>query len=71
MGNDTKNFIEAVRSTIKNKGIKNKFVAEKIGISERKLSDILNGRKTIDVDIVCSIIKALGVSPNELFGYGK
>lgn len=52
-------------------GLKQKAVAKRMDISDRKLSDILNGRKIIDDVIVQSLCKALDVEPNNLFGYDK
>lgn len=52
-------------------GLKQKAVAERMNISDRRLSDILNGRKIIDDVIIQSLCNALDVEPNELFGYDK
>ena len=62
-------FIDNVKSIIAKKGFKQKFIAQEMGISERKLSDVLNGRKIIDVNIIEMLCSALDVCPNELFGY--
>lgn len=50
------------------KGLKQKSVAEKAGFNEKEFSAMLKNRKIIKVDDVMDIAKALGVSPNELFG---
>lgn len=63
-----KEFLANLRSIIQEKGFKHKFVAQKMGIDERKLSAILNGRKVVDVEIILSLCKVLEVSPNELLG---
>ena len=60
-----------VKRIIREKGLKQKYIAEKMGITERKLSDILNGRKVIDEGIIMSLYDTLNVEPNELFGYDK
>lgn len=64
-------FTNVMKSVISKKGYKNKFVAERMGISEKKLSYILNERKIIDEKIILAFCKATEVSPNELFGYNK
>lgn len=64
-------FIDNVKIIIVKKGFKQKFIAQKMGISEKKLSDILNGRKVIDVNIIELFCRALDVCPNELFGYDE
>jgi len=69
--NNAKTFVKNTKNIIREKGYKQTFIAQKMNISDRKLSDILNYRKMIDVDIVCSLCDALDVSPNELFGYNK
>lgn len=64
-------FTNAMKAAIRRSGYKDKFVAEKMGIEPRKLSDILNGRKIIDEKIILSFCNALNVEPNELFGYDR
>jgi len=60
-----------VKKYISKSGLKQKFFAEKIGMTERQLSDIINGRKIIDSSMILTLCEALEVSPNELFGYDK
>lgn len=62
-------FTLRVKSIIAGKGIKHKFIAEKMGITDRKLSDILNGRKTIDIELIMLFCNALEISPNEILGF--
>lgn len=64
-------FTKAMKSAIGKSGYKDKYVAEKMGIRPRKLSDILNERKVIDEKIILSFCNALNIEPNELFGYDK
>ena len=64
-------FTNAMKAIIKKAGYKNKFVAQKMGLTERQLSDVLNGRKTIDYKIIMLFCEATGTQPNELFGYNK
>ena len=64
----TKIFVENTKKIIQRKGYKQKYVAQKMNISDSKLSDILNYRKKIDVEIVSMLCDALDVKPNVLFG---
>ena len=58
---------ENTKRIISEKGMKHKAIAAKIGMSEKKFSDLLNGRKIIrDTDIEALSV-ALNVTPNELF----
>lgn len=59
-------FISKTKKLIEEKGIKQKYLAQKMGISERKLSDILNGRKKIDIEIILLFCNTLKIQPNEL-----
>ncbi len=57
-----------IRAIIAQKGLKQCAVAEKAGFSIKAFNNMLNGRRLIaDYDIL-SIIKALDVTPNDLFG---
>lgn len=62
-------LVIVVKDILKQKGLKQKYVAGKMGITERKFSDIVNGRKTIDENVIRKLCFALEVTPNELFGY--
>ena len=64
-------FTNNMKAIIKKIGYKNKFVAEKMGLTQRQLSDVLNGRKTIDYKIIMLFCEATNTQPNELFGYNK
>lgn len=56
-----------IEEIIKEKGLKKKIVAEKIGLDAMQFSALLSGRRTIkDSDIVL-LAKALDVNVNELF----
>lgn len=62
-------IISNIRKIICSNGQKQKYIAEKMQINERKMSDILNGRKVLDAEIILSLCNALEVSPNQLLGY--
>lgn len=59
-----------IKQIINDKGFMQKRVAEKAGYSQKKFSDMLNGRKRICDNDVLNIANALEVTPNELFGIG-
>lgn len=60
---------ENVKSIIKHQCLLQKAVAIKAGYDHKAFNNMLNGRKVItDVDVV-NIANALGVSPNELYGF--
>lgn len=52
-------------------GMKKKDLARQMGITDKKLSDILHGRKKIDVLIIRTFCTALAITPNDLFMYKK
>lgn len=52
---------------ISERGIKQKALAARMGITEGQLSNMLTGRRVIrDTDIV-ALVNVLGVTPNEIF----
>lgn len=59
---------EVTAKIIRERGLKNKAVAEKAGYSEQMLSDMLNGRKLIRIVDAIRIRDALGIDTNTLFG---
>lgn len=59
---------EYTRKIIRGAGVKQKFIAQKAGYTEREFSDMLAGRKLIRDEDILRISQALGVTPNELFG---
>lgn len=56
-----------IRQLICQKGLLQKYVAEKSGFSQQEFSDMLNGRKTLKAEYIPRIAKALDVSPNDLY----
>lgn len=59
---------EKLRDAIDGRGIKQKFIAEKVGISETALSMMLSGKQTIDVDTFFRITEVLSMTPDEIYG---
>jgi DNA-binding Xre family transcriptional regulator len=60
---------KAMAVQIVDSGMKKKDVAQQMEISSRKLSDLLHGRKVIDVSIIRSFCTVLDITPNDLFYY--
>lgn len=58
-----------VRMAIDDSGLKQKFVAEKAGISEQALSAMLNERQKIGVEEFFAFCRVLQKSPEELYNY--
>lgn len=58
-----------LKSIIKSNGLKQKYVAEKIGFTPQNFSNMLNGRKRFEIENVINICNTLGITPNELFGF--
>lgn len=57
-----------IKNRIKESGIKQKKIAEDAGYTEKKFSDMLNGRKKMDAVDFFRISQALNITPNDLFG---
>lgn len=66
-----KAIISNIRNVIKDKGFKQKAIAEKAGFNQRAFSDMLNGRRTMKAVDMAAIVRALGVTPNDIFGFGE
>lgn len=56
-----------ISKIIKEKGLKQKYVAEQAGYSGQEFSDMLNGRKLIKVCEVPKIARVLGVTPDDIY----
>jgi transcriptional regulator with XRE-family HTH domain len=62
---------EKLREMINDRGLKQKYIAEKIGVSETALSAMLNGNQKIDVDTFFAIDVILRMSPDEIMAFKK
>lgn len=51
---------------VRDKGIKQTYVAEKAGYTSKEFSDMMNGRRLIRVCDIPKLALALGVTPNDL-----
>lgn len=63
--------IEITKKIIFEKGLKKKHVADYIGMTPQQFSDLLSHRRNLRESDVIPLCNALGVSPNELYGYNK
>ena len=59
---------ENLRKVCKVKGIKNKQIADFIGVSESCVSNWFRGRNSFDIDNLYSVCQFLGVSVDQIFG---
>lgn len=64
-------FVKGLKLIIKEKGLKNVYVAEKSGFAAQELSDMLNGRRLIKACDIPKLARALGVKENEIYEAGK
>ena len=55
------NIIANIKDIIKNKGLKQSFVARQAGLTSQSFSDILNNRKLLRVEHLPELADALGV----------
>lgn len=60
---------DRIREIIRDKGLKQNAVAEKSGFSPKAFNDLLMGRKTFKVEYITPICEALGVTPNDIYGF--
>lgn len=62
---------ENIMRIIREKGLKQTFVAKNAGCTPQMLNDMLTGRRIIKVSDVVRICPILGVDANYLFGIEK
>ncbi len=58
-----------VKQAVEDSGLKQRYIAEKVGISEQALSAMLNGRQKIGTDEFFAFCEVLKKSPEELYHY--
>ena len=61
---------ENIAKIIKDKGLKQVYVAKEAGYTPQEFSDMLNGRKLIKVCDIPRIAKVLGVSSDDIYEAG-
>ena len=60
---------DRVCKAVADSGMKQKYIAEKIGVSEPTFSAILSGKRKIDVDEFFGICEVLKMEPDDLYHY--
>ena len=70
MGYDT--IVANIQAIIDEKGLKQRYVAEKAGFTDKEMSDMLNdNRKLIRAEYIPILAYALGVPITEIFYHRK
>lgn len=62
---------DKVCMAVADSGMKQKYIAERIGVSEPTFSAILAGKRKIDVDEFFGICKVLKMEPDDLYHYER
>ena len=62
---------ETLDRAIDESGLKKKFIAEKVGISEQALSAMTCGRQKIDIDTFFAIAVVLRMTPEQIYAFGS
>ncbi len=55
------NALDILNKKIDESGVKNKYIAEKLGVSEQYISLILSGKRKLTADKVIAISQVLGI----------
>ncbi len=64
-------IVSNLRRILKERGMKQKALAEQAHINEKTLSAMLNGRREIHHTEIVRICNVLGITPNDLYGISK
>ena len=64
---DVRDARDGVVAIINQRGFKKSFIAQKSGLSNQQLSDILSKRRKMEANEMFRICVAMGVTPNDLF----
>ena len=59
--------IQNIRTIIKEKGVKQNFVANKAGFTPQEFNNILCSRQLLKTESIVNVCNALDITPNELF----
>lgn len=65
----TTTIADNIYCILNTKNYKQSAIAKEVGYDARKFNDMLKGRKLIKPEDILPICYALGVTPNDLFGY--
>lgn len=58
---------DGIADEIQKRGFKQAAIAEKAGLTEQQLSDIICKRRKLDANEMFALCKAMGIMPNVLF----
>ena len=64
-------FDDGITRLMKEKGLKQKYVADKAGYTTQEFSDMMNGRKIIKLCDIPRIAVVLGVNVDDIYSAGK
>ena len=62
---------ESIRAAVVDSGLKQKFIADAIGMSEPTFSAVLYGKRKVDVDEFFKLCQVLKMSPTDLYSYKR
>lgn len=62
---------ERVAAIIERSGIKQKAIAERIGVSEQTFSAMVSGRRKISAEEFYGICLAVNIEPNVMYGFNE
>lgn len=72
MGTIREEIAKNIRFYRKKSGLTQKQLSEKIGVKNSAVSNWESGQNSIDIEILCKVCAALGVSLSEIYGtYGN
>lgn len=60
---------ENLKKILDDRGLKQKYLARQMNMSERVISNMINKRKVFDEELIISLAEALDIDFNTLFGY--
>lgn len=58
-----------ISKIVERTGMKQNAIAQRAGISPKQFSEMLHGRRIIKAVDILNISRALGVTPNDIFGF--
>ena len=58
---------DGIAAEIRARGFKQSALANKVGLTEQQLSDIVNKRRKMDANEMFLLCRAMGILPNILF----
>lgn len=62
---------ERINAAVEDSGLKQKYIADRIGVSEPTFSAILSGKRKVDVDEFFSLCQVLQKTPEQLYHYKR